>query len=141
MVGRERRAAAGADESHNRIIGKFGESAAERHLTECGLRVIERNWRCRLGELDLVCFQGGELVVVEVKTRVLAPNAEKLLFETVTRAKQRRLIGLTTIYTNLLRRRGAVVRTVRIDIVGVLVRLEPMAASKIIHLKAAVSRS
>lgn len=46
-----------------------GEDAAERELSRKGMRIVARNWRCRLGELDLVVVDGDTLVFVEVKCR------------------------------------------------------------------------
>lgn len=51
------------------IRGERGEAAAEAELVRRGYAVVERNWRCRGGEIDLVCRQGETLVFVEVKTR------------------------------------------------------------------------
>jgi len=50
-------------------IGMLGEAAAERWYVGRGYRVVARNWRCRIGELDLVLARGGALVVCEVKAR------------------------------------------------------------------------
>ena len=50
-------------------LGRYGESVAERHLTAGGMVVLDRNWRCDEGELDLVLREGELLVVCEVKTR------------------------------------------------------------------------
>ncbi|RQD56903.1 MAG: YraN family protein [Desulfonatronovibrio sp. MSAO_Bac4] len=50
-------------------IGKFGEQVAGSYLSEKGYKILERNWRYRRGELDLVCRQGKVIVFVEVKTR------------------------------------------------------------------------
>lgn len=50
-------------------LGAAGEAAAERWYVGRGYRVVARNWRCRVGELDLVLMRGGTLVVCEVKTR------------------------------------------------------------------------
>ncbi len=50
-------------------VGAYGETVAARHLAEAGLRVLERNWRCHEGEIDLVLRDGDVLVVCEVKTR------------------------------------------------------------------------
>ncbi len=49
--------------------GQRGEEIAQHFLEERGLKLVERNWRCRAGELDLVMLDGDVLVYVEVKTR------------------------------------------------------------------------
>ena len=50
-------------------VGKFGEDLAVKELTASGLRVLDRNWRCREGEIDIVAEDGTTLVICEVKTR------------------------------------------------------------------------
>ncbi|HWC34764.1 MAG TPA: YraN family protein [Mycobacteriales bacterium] len=50
-------------------LGKDGEDFAVRHLVGAGFDVIERNWRCDEGELDIIAVENNTLVVVEVKTR------------------------------------------------------------------------
>jgi putative endonuclease len=52
-----------------RSIGQRGEDAAARYLEARGLRLLERNYRCRGGEIDLVMLEGGTLVLVEVRLR------------------------------------------------------------------------
>ena len=70
-------------------LGAYGEQVAARHLAEQGLVVLDRNWRCDEGEVDLVLREGDVLVVCEVKTRT------SVLFgtphEAVTDAKLARL--------------------------------------------------
>lgn len=51
------------------LLGARGEQLAVDHLTARGLVVLDRNWRCRDGELDVVATDGATVVVVEVKTR------------------------------------------------------------------------
>lgn len=51
------------------VLGRSGEDFAARYLEQHGLVVLDRNWRCREGELDLVASRGRDLVVCEVKTR------------------------------------------------------------------------
>lgn len=51
------------------VLGRWGEELAATHLTAAGLQVVERNWRCPSGELDVVAWDGDVLVFVEVKTR------------------------------------------------------------------------
>ena len=49
--------------------GRWGERLVERYLQRQGAVILERNWRCEHGELDLVVRDGDALVIVEVKTR------------------------------------------------------------------------
>jgi putative endonuclease len=50
-------------------LGRRGEAIAAGYLADAGMRVVERNWRCQQGEIDLIARDGEELVFVEVKTR------------------------------------------------------------------------
>lgn len=70
--------------------GSDGESIACRFLEAKGLTLVERNWRCRAGELDLVMRDGQDLAFIEVKTR----SGEQFgsAEEAVTSAKGRRLL-------------------------------------------------
>ena len=54
---------------HNMALGRFGEDLAVRHLRERGLVILDRNWRCDVGEIDIVAREADVLVVCEVKTR------------------------------------------------------------------------
>jgi putative endonuclease len=51
------------------VLGRFGEDLAARHLVDAGAEILDRNWRCRDGELDIVALDGGTVVFCEVKTR------------------------------------------------------------------------
>lgn len=53
----------------NMSLGRYGEEVAARKLAEGGLTILERNWRCAEGELDIVALDGDTLAVCEVKTR------------------------------------------------------------------------
>ncbi len=55
--------------SNTRRIGRLGEDLAARYLQSQGYRILERNYRCRDGEIDLVAVDGSCLVFVEVRTR------------------------------------------------------------------------
>jgi putative endonuclease len=99
-----------------RALGQWGEELAARRLTEAGLAILERNWRCDLGEIDIVARSGDVLVVVEVKTRtteVFGPPEES-----VTPAKAERLRRLTGRW---LAEHTLSPREVRIDVVSVFV--------------------
>ena len=50
-------------------VGRRGEDEAAAYLTALGWRILDRNWRCASGEVDIVALDGRELVIVEVKTR------------------------------------------------------------------------
>jgi putative endonuclease len=77
-------------------VGRYGEDVAEAHVLGRGWQVIERNWRCRDGELDLVALDGDELVVVEVKTRRSTAYGHPA--EAVTTAKLARVRRLAALW-------------------------------------------
>lgn len=77
-------------------LGRLGEEVAADHLTERGLTVVERNWRCRSGEIDLVARDGDCLVVVEVPTRASRRFGEPE--DSLGRANRARLALLARLY-------------------------------------------
>jgi putative endonuclease len=91
-----------------------GERIAERHLVARGMVVLDRNWRCPLGEIDLVLQDGDEVVFVEVKTRSSEAFGHPL--EAITPAKLARLRRLARAWMEA--HPGA--RRIRIDAVAVL---------------------
>lgn len=52
-----------------RALGAWGERTAAAYLTGQGLSIVDRNWRCREGEIDLIAADGDTVVFCEVKTR------------------------------------------------------------------------
>lgn len=70
-------------------LGRRGEAIAAQFLMGAGFDIVERNWRCRQGEIDLVAREGDELVFVEVKTRSSVAFGHPL--ESITLAKLARL--------------------------------------------------
>ncbi|MBL8472912.1 MAG: YraN family protein [Rhodocyclaceae bacterium] len=76
--------------------GRAAENLAAQHLTRQGLVVVERNWRARGGELDLVCRDGATLVFVEVRLRANAAYGGAL--ESIGATKRRRLISAAEQY-------------------------------------------
>lgn len=96
-------------------LGAYGEALAARHLTRQGMVLLDRNWRCRIGEIDLVLRDGDVLVVCEVKTR--SSEAFGAPLEAVTEVKLTRLRRLGAQW---MRERGLSPRDIRIDLVGVL---------------------
>lgn len=55
--------------SFRQTIGRWGENIAAGYYQRRGFTIIARNWRCRSGELDLICARGRSVYIVEVKTR------------------------------------------------------------------------
>ena len=77
-------------------LGAWGEEQAARYLRLHGYSILERNFSCRAGELDIVAKKGKFLVFVEVKTRKNAEFAEAREF--VTYAKQQRIFAAAQLY-------------------------------------------
>ena len=98
-------------------LGARGERIAAAFLDDAGLRILDRNWRCPVGEIDIVALDDGELVVVEVKTRRSRAFGDPL--EGVTDAKLTRLCVLAGAWRRA--HPGARFASSRIDLVGVLV--------------------
>jgi putative endonuclease len=97
-------------------LGAYGEALAARHLTEQGMVLLDRNWRCEMGEIDLVLRDDRILVVCEVKTRSSLAFGAPL--EAVTEQKAARLRRLAARW---LADHEIRPDEVRIDLVGVLV--------------------
>jgi putative endonuclease len=117
-------------EDARRQLGKRGEEAAARYLSEKGLRILERGYRVRCGEIDLIARDGDELVFVEVKTRRSLRCGDPL--EAVTETKRRRILRAASLY---LQSTGSWDSPCRFDIVAV--RFGPGGAEEVEHLRAA----
>lgn len=55
---------------HRQSLGKLGETVAAQFLRRHGYRIIQRNFKARYGEIDIICIKADTLVFVEVKTRI-----------------------------------------------------------------------
>ncbi len=111
-------------------LGHRGERIAAAYLTDAGLLVLDRNWRCREGELDIVARDGDALVFCEVKTRRGVGFGHPV--EAVTPAKRRRL---RTLAQRWLAAHEQHAPELRFDVVGVLVR--PDRPAVVTHLRGA----
>ncbi len=96
-------------------LGSYGEQLAAQYLVGLGFTVLERNWRCWLGELDIIARDGDWLVVCEVKTRRSTKTGWPI--EAVTWHKQQRLRQLAMQW---LAESGFHPPLIRIDVVSVL---------------------
>ncbi|MUK00808.1 YraN family protein [Vibrio cholerae] len=96
-------------------LGRRGEATAAEFLEKAGLRIVDRNWRCPAGEIDLVAVEGSTLVIVEVKTRSSDDFGQPL--EAITAGKLERLYLLASKWARAhnLRFSGF-----RVDAVGIL---------------------
>jgi putative endonuclease len=96
-------------------VGRYGERVAAEYLVGAGLQIIEQNWRCSAGELDIVAREGATLTFCEVKTR------RSIAFGTPAQAvvarKQRRIRQLALRW---LDEHGGGWAEVRFDVVSVL---------------------
>jgi len=97
-------------------LGRAGEDRAEEHLRVHGYRILDRNWRCPSGEIDIVAERGRELVVVEVKTRRGEWFGHP--FAAVTARKRDRLwrLGAAWVMVHPDAARG---RRLRLDVIGI----------------------
>jgi putative endonuclease len=95
-------------------LGRDGEKRALTLLRRRGYKILARNYRCRHGELDVVAFEGGEYVFVEVKART--GDAMGSALDAVTKAKQRKIARVAEQY--LIERKLAG-RPCRFDVVAI----------------------
>ncbi len=86
--------------------GRWGERLAERWYVDAGYEVLDRNWRCPQGELDLVLARGDQIVVCEVKARRSARYGAPS--EAVDYRKQRRIRGLAVEWMRANDRHGRI---------------------------------
>ncbi len=96
------------------LLGARGERAAARFLRRRHYAIVARNYRCPVGEVDLIALDGATIVFVEVKTR--SGTSFGAPAEAVTRRKQRQIVRVATYFLTTHRLHG---RQVRYDVVGV----------------------
>ena len=114
-------------------IGVRGEDLACAELERQGLQVLERNWRCRLGEIDIVAAEAGPngltLVFCEVKCRSGLGFGHPL--EAITYAKMRTLRQLAAVWMREYRMKAS---AIRLDAIGVV--LTPGQEPSLKHVRA-----
>ena len=102
--------------THNQALGAYGELLAARFLSRQGLVLLDHNWRCREGEIDLVLRDGRTLVICEVKTRSSVDFGTP--HEAIDRRKVDRMRRLAVAW---LRAHRAHPDDIRLDLVAVIV--------------------
>jgi putative endonuclease len=110
--------------------GRRGEEIAAAYFVEQGYKILQRNWRCSSGELDIVMESNDTLVFVEVRTRT--SRLFGLAEESITPAKQTRLVELAQTY---LQQTASPHPSWRIDIAAVYLGA---GAPQINHIKNAI---
>lgn len=96
-------------------LGRFGEAYARRWLAQRGWRIVDTNWRCRFGEVDVVARRGRDLVFFEVKTRFSLRFGHPI--EAISAAKMRRM---RSVAGEWLRAHPDERGRVRLDVIGIL---------------------
>lgn len=107
-------------------LGMAGEQEAERFLRRKRFRIVKRNYRCPVGEIDIVALDGAVIVFVEVKTRADRDHADPQ--DAVNLGKQQRLTRTARYFLRQTRSEG---RACRFDIVAITGR--PEAGLRIEH--------
>jgi putative endonuclease len=105
----------GSSSAQRKAVGDFGERVACRYLTAQGLTVLDRNWRCPAGEIDIVAKDADVVVVCEVKTRSDTRFGTPL--EAITASKANRLYRLGRLWIG---EHDVDSSALRIDVVAVL---------------------
>lgn len=95
-------------------LGRTGERLAAEQLVRNGYRLLEQNFRCRYGEIDLIAEDANDLIFVEVKTR--RGDAYGRPEEAVTLRKQQKIVQVATYYLDL---HACSERSWRVDVVAV----------------------
>ncbi|MBI4743567.1 MAG: YraN family protein [Actinobacteria bacterium] len=111
-------------------LGLDGEKIAALYLRKKKYKIINQNYRCRLGEIDIVAFFNNTVIFCEVKTRRNKEFGEP--FESVTKTKQNRLRRLAEYY--ILNNKNLKDSNFRFDVVSILVN-EKNKPSEIFHIE------
>lgn len=115
------------DAGARRRLGQYGENLAARYLGDRGLVVVDRNWRCARGEIDLVARDDDCLVFCEVKTRRSLRFGDPV--EAITTVKLARLRRLAVFW---LQAHEMSARRIRIDVIAIV--RPPSGPAQLRHL-------
>lgn len=101
---------------NNKILGAFGEELACDYLSRCGYKILERNFSCKAGELDIIALQGEIVAFVEVKTR--SSERYGLPSEAVSAGKQKKIVRTALYY---LQNKKLLEYMCRFDVIEIIV--------------------
>lgn len=82
--------------AHNKTIGAFGEELAENYLKQLGCKIVDKNFKCKIGEIDIIAKDNDYIVFIEVKTRY--SDRYGLPCEAVTPHKQYKIYKTAQFY-------------------------------------------
>jgi putative endonuclease len=97
-------------------LGKHGERLAIKKIKALGYKVLDKNYRCPLGEIDLIAQDGQYIVFVEIKTRKGRPTSYAK--EAITYRKKQRLSKIALYY---LKHKGLIGRKARFDVIAICI--------------------
>ena len=100
---------------NTRIVGRHGEDVAVDYLQSQGYTILDRNYSCRIGEVDVIAWDGESVVFVEVKSR--ADASFGLPRQAVNRRKQQTIVKVAQYWLYKNKRTGI---SVRFDVVEIL---------------------
>jgi putative endonuclease len=109
-------------------LGRRGEQVATEYLEQAGFRILDRNWRCADGEIDIVAAERRVLVICEVKTRSGTGYGNPL--EAISRVKRNRLRRLAIRWVVA---HGVLFDEVRVDVLGLV--SDPAGSFAIEHVR------
>lgn len=116
-----------------RLLGRRGEDAAAEHLASLGYRILDRNWRCRSGELDIVASFNGIVVFIEVRTRTRGGRFGTAA-ESVDLRKQHQIAATSQVYMLANKLSQA---AIRFDVMAVTVERSSDSSIEINHIEGA----
>ena len=98
---------------NKRKVGSFYEDSAKRFLSEQGVSILEVNYRCKMGEIDIIGIQGDVLIFFEVKYR--KDNRYGSSFDAIDKSKQKKIISCAKYYLTV----NKTDRFIRFDAIGI----------------------
>lgn len=113
-------------------LGKLGEDIVANYITRLGYKILDRNFECKQGEIDIIAIENNELVFIEVKTRTSMNYGEAR--EAISTFKKKHLINSIKYY---LYQRNLENELIRIDVAEVYVKGEQI---KINYIKQAIEK-
>lgn len=101
----------------NKRLGKIGEDTAAEIIRELGYKILQRNYRCRCGEVDIIAARGNKISFIEVKTRRSRNYGRPC--ESVDAVKQQHIRRAAEYYLKEMSRRGYVPGKISFDVMEI----------------------